>query len=206
MAIPKDYFCDGQLNIWDIMSQMEEEKPECDDSICEGCKWRDYEHRELELDERGQTWVYKCPGTACANWKFGTPLNLSAEAQTITKPEFDFEECDHPYCYDRDFLPPLDWIIDFIRRNYNIPIKEVECDWMDSIGKYYEHKFKAGTLEVYDDQYADSKKRFVSIGYQAQLEGFGSPCDNLVRVCRAIEKAIERDERIRHDKRAKSQN
>ena len=32
MAIPKDYFCDGQLNIWGIMSQVE--KPE-EPEVCE---------------------------------------------------------------------------------------------------------------------------------------------------------------------------
>lgn len=197
MPIPKDYFCDGQLNIWDYLTQAtKEETQKPDDSVCEGCKWREHEKRELEVDDHGQTWVYKCPGTACANWRFGTPLNITYEAESITKPEHDFEEpSEHPYCYNRDFLPPLDWVVSFIRDYYGINLAEVKCEWDPSIEKYFIFKDKRAELEVCESRYTGGPKtgeECVGIYIEAQDQGFfGKACDNLEDIRRMVEKFEE---------------
>ena len=44
---------------------------------CEGCEWERDKHAVIKRDERtGYRWKYCCPGTACANWKRGTPMNI----------------------------------------------------------------------------------------------------------------------------------
>lgn len=247
---PANYECEGQLNIWDYLGQLEpkqekvcdhsghtcnkeelykvavmdgmacpkkvccryckipfcgarcngSEEPQIkpDDSICEGCKWRDSEGRELKVDWHGQTWVYKCAGTACANWKHGTPLNLTFEAESIAMPEYDFQErSEFPECYNRDFLPELPYIIGYLKETHGLEFDLVKCDWDESLGMIYQKKLSRGTLELYDSKYQGTNQRFVSIDYQSAKEGFAAPCDNLDRIFKSIDKAFIKDEEIR---------
>ena len=216
MAIPNNYICDGQLNIWDYLATTKEESEEiceskklCEhevnDAICEGCKWRNWESRYLEVDEDGSTWVYCCPGTACANWKNGTPRNLAFMSEYMSLPEYDFEErTEFPDCYNKDFLPPLPLIIEWINDIYELGIVEDKCDWDESIEHYYTKKLSRGVLALYDDHYSTGERqRFVSVDYNASKSGFGSPCDNLARVFRAIDTALKMDEKEKHQKKEK---
>ena len=42
---------------------------------CDGCEYE--REGTLEIDSRtGDRWRYGCPGTACANWPYGTPMNI----------------------------------------------------------------------------------------------------------------------------------
>lgn len=46
-------------------------------TTCSGCKWEHSSGRFQKKAERtGYIWTYDCPGTACANWKNGTPTNM----------------------------------------------------------------------------------------------------------------------------------
>lgn len=204
--IPKDYECEGQLSIWDLMTETKPEirpakymKP--DDSICEGCKWREVEGRELEVDvETCHTWVYKCPGTACMNWKHGTPINISCE-----KPDHKavvwYDEEDKPYCFDRNFLPSLEQVVDIIQDEYGIKFEKGICDWDDTGRTVYSYKLKKCELEVSELNYMfEPFARFIDISCQAQKEGFGSPCDSLYHVYRSMNKAFKMDERLRKAK------
>lgn len=216
--IPSNYVCDGQLNIWDYLGTIEEvceseenlqesevnlSVHEIDDSICEGCKWREWESRKLEVNEHGHTWVYGCPGTACANWKHGTPLNLTCE-----KPDHKevvwYEEEDKPHCYNRDFLPDLPLIIEWVEESFKLGLTATKCDWDDSIEIIYKKMLSRGLLEIYDDKYSGTNKRFVSLDYQSSREGFGRPCDNIEDIFRGIKQALERDEKIKHQKKEKA--
>lgn len=150
--MPKDYVCDGQMNLWEYMQSIEREErasevptAEPDDSVCEGCKWRETEGRTLEVNERGHTWVYKCPGTACANWKHGTPLNL-----TIEKPDHKeivwYEEEDKPYCFNRNWLPPFEMVIETMSEWFGIEFKKVDYEYKGEIyNTVYQHKCYGGS-------------------------------------------------------------
>lgn len=213
MAIPKDYFCDGQLNIWDIMSQMKEEKPECDDSICEGCKWRETEGRELEVDEHGQTWVYKCPGTACANWKHGTPLNLTAE-----KPDHQeviwYEPEDKPYCFNHNYLPSLEETVRIMEEWFEIKFEKTNYEYKDEIyNTVYVYKCYGGSkIELDENTYTGGDyegERFIGVDWESPngKEGTAGGCLSLWEVEHHLQKAISRavkyKEEHKHKKRGK---
>lgn len=201
MPLPKDYVCDGQMNLWDYMSLTEPkpEKPKCDpdDSVCEGCKWREHKSRELEVDEHGQTWVYKCPGTACANWKFGTPLNLTAQ-----KPEKEdirwYEPEEVIYCFNRDYLPSLEVAVQIVEEKTGLKFQEQKCSWDETIGKIYVKKVKKRLYEMYEDHYSkptNDGSRFISVSWDEPTAGSGRPCDNLDEILRFFERALENDKK-----------
>lgn len=196
--LPNNYECEGQLNIWDYLSSASAEpqpKAEPDDSICEGCKWREHKDRELNVDEYGQTWVSKCPGTACMNWTEGTPLNLTCESEDMTMPEYEFQDrTEFPYCYNRDFLPSLEQVIKIIEDHFNIKFTENPCDWDDEIANVYSKKIKKGVFEVYESHYAKSVHngdRHISVSFDEPMSGRARPCDNLYEVMNFFEKVFE---------------
>ena len=218
MAIPKDYVCDGQLNIWDFMTENYsakiEPKPklcegEPDDSICEGCKWRETEGRELEVDEHGQTWVYKCPGTACANWKHGTPLNLTAE-----KPDHKeivwYEPEDKPYCFNRNFLPSLEETVRIMEDWFGIKFEKTNYEYKDEIyNTVYVYKcYGKSTIELDENVYSGGDyagERFIGVDWNAPMEGTAGGCLSLYevehRLRKAISRAVKYKEEHKHKKR-----
>lgn len=192
-----NYVCDGQLTLWDLFTERKEKVCErkADDSVCEGCKWRRNKARELEVDEHGQTWVYKCPGTACANWRHGTPLNLSMPRDEIE----DHEE--HIYCYNRDFLPELKNLIPMIESEFDIRFTE----YTDFRGRTaYKYKYRKTEFEIHDSEYntggEKQGKRFVSTSWSYTMGGFSMPCDNLKEVMGIMEPGFKHADEIAKDK------
>lgn len=192
--IPKDYQCEGQLNIWDYLSAPKPQKPEADDSICEGCKWREHKKRWLEVDEFGQTWVHGCPGTACANWIGGTILNLTAELPS-KKEVVWYEPEPKIYCFNRDFLLPLDRIVEKVSEWTGLKFTSYEADWKpeDRNHTVYKHIFKDKSyLEIDESRYTGTGQTFIGVTWEAKLEGRSRPCDNFDEVLTAVNAAIER--------------
>lgn len=201
----KDYACDGQMNIWEYIYQVESKpkpKQEPDDSICEGCKWRKYPARELEIDEHGQTWVYKCPGTACANWKYGTPLNLSVE-----KPSKEVVKWYEPekviHCFNHDYLPTLEQAVEEISKKYGLEFTSYEADWNKPDNPtVYKHVFKKHSyLEISEGVFAGTDTRYIAVDWEGYHEGTSCPCESLVRIIRAVDNAIYRNEHIKKPKK-----
>lgn len=218
MAIPKDYVCDGQLNILDYMTEeckslKTDPKPcdaEPDDAICEGCKWRETEERELRVDEHGQTWVYKCPGTACANWKHGTPLNL-----TIEKPDHKevvwYEPEDKPYCFNKNWLPSLEMVIETMSDWFGIEFKKVDYEYKGEIyNSVYQYKCYGGSkIELDEGVYTggDYKgERFIGVDWEAPngKEGTAGGCLSLYEVEHSLRKAISRAAKYKEEHKRKS--
>ena len=165
-----------------------------DDSICEGCKWREHKNRWLEVDEYGQTWVHGCPGTACANWTGGTALNLTAEKPSKEEVVWYLPE-PKIYCFNRDFLLPLDKTIEKISEWTGLKFTSYVADWLsdDKNQTVYKHIFKDKSyLEIHEDTYMGTDKTFISVGWDNKTEGTGTPCDNFDEVLRAVNKAVER--------------
>lgn len=195
--ITSDYQCEGQMNIWEYMYQVEskpkpEPKQEPDDSVCEGCKWREHDKRWLEVDEYGQTWVHACPGTACANWTSGTPLNITTEKPSKEETVWYLPE-PKPYCFNRDFLPDLEWIVNWLMEWTGLKFTYFEDKFKGEVyAKGYRHKFKGSDVEIDEGTYAGSHKRFVGVSWEGKLQGTSAPCDNLDEILRAVERAIER--------------
>ncbi len=203
--MPKDYVCDGQMNLWEYMQSIEREEmasevptAEPDDSICEGCKWRETEGRELEVDKQGQTWVYKCPGTACANWKHGTPLNLTAlvpDQEVIVW----YEPEDKPYCFNKNWLPPFEMVIETMSEWFGIEFKKVDYEYKGEIyDSVYQYKCYGGSkIELDEGVYTggDYKgERFIGVDWDAPngKEGTACGCLSLWEVEHHIRSAINR--------------
>ena len=165
-----------------------------DDSICEGCKWREHKNRWLEVDEYGQTWVHGCPGTACANWTGGTALNLTAEKPSKEEVVWYLPE-PKIYCFNRDFLLPLDKTMEKIIEWTGLKFTTYEADWMPegSNKTVYKHIFKDRSyLEIDEKVYLGTDKTFISVSWEGKGEGTGTPCDNFDEVLSAVNSAIKR--------------
>lgn len=208
--IPKNYVCDGQINLWDYLGQMESkpEKPkiEPNDSICEGCKWREWKTRRLEVDKYGDTWVYCCPGTACANWTHGTPLSLSYEAKTMEMPEYDFQErTEFPDCYNNDFLLHFEACVKLVEDEFGIKFESYHAEWnLPDNPTVYRYFFDKETeFEISEGTYHGTGKKHISIGLHSKTEGFVTACDNLEEIRRASERAFERYKERKNRKKRK---
>lgn len=188
----RNYQCEGQMNIWDFLGNSRNDV-EPDDSVCKDCKWRDYKDRHLEVERYGYTWVYCCPGTACMNYPRGTPLNLSCQDDFS---EYGLESSEKIYCYNRDFLPPLDIVARYITDIFGFHFSTYEFKyWDDSVTSktIYKCVFKKGSiLELTESKYMDSEKRFVGVEWQGRKSGISSPCDNLQEVERKVELVWQR--------------
>ena len=210
---PNNYECEGQLNIWDYLTSQDQGKDqvkaplrEADDSMCEGCKWREHKNRELNVDEHGQTWVVKCPGTACANWVFGTPLNLTAEKPS--KEEIVWYEPEEViYCFNRDFLPSLEKVVQIISKLYEFEFTSYEADWNKPDNPtVYKYVFKRhSVLEISEGTYAGTDTRFIAVDWEGCKEGTACACDNLDRIFRAIDNAIYRNKHMKKPRKEENE-
>lgn len=191
--IKNNYRCDGQISLWDYLKS-EKLKVEPNDSVCEGCKWRTYKSRYLEVDEYGQTWVYCCPGTACANWRHGTPMNLSIDGQISGELE------EKIYCYNRDFLPEIEYLIPILEA-------EFDCKFQKSIFEgeaEYTTKYKKSEIRITESTYFGSNKRFIGVDFSApNKSGFGCPEDNLNEIMFSMEIAFKRADEIAEQRKNK---
>lgn len=180
---------EGQITLWDFLKS-QKPKAEPNDSVCEGCKWRKYKNRYLEVDDYGQTWVYCCPGTACANWRNGTPLNLSDKVEIPGKAE------EKIYCYNRDFLPELKNLVPILETAFDCTFKEREFEGKP---EYY-FKYKNSEFCIDDSTYntGDERQnvRFVGFSWNTSKEGYGIPCDNLHEIIKAFEYGFERAKKV----------
>ena len=58
---------------------------------CNGCEYEKAPQAWTEVNERtGYIWKYCCPGTACANWRAGTPTNISCGCHYY-KPKYQLD-------------------------------------------------------------------------------------------------------------------
>ena len=182
-------FCGARCN-----GSEEPKHQDPDDSICEGCKWREHKNRWLEVDEYGQTWVHGCPGTACTNWMGGTVLNLTAELPSKNEVVW-YQPEPKIYCFNRDFLLPLDRTMEKVIEYTGLKFSTFQADWMagERNRTVYKHIFKDKSyLEIFESQYMGTDKTFISVSHEAKLEGRSFPCDNFDEVLRAVNSAVER--------------
>lgn len=185
---------EGQMTIWDFLEKEEPKHNDVqpDDSICEGCKWRNHEGRNLEVEEHGYTWVYCCPGTACMNYPHGTPLNLSCQSDFS---EYGLESEEKIYCFNRDFLPSLEQCAEYVKKKFGFHFTTYQFEWDDKeINRtIYKCVFKKGSvLELTESTYSGTDKRYIGVSWEGRKAGFGAPCDNLREVERFVEQAWER--------------
>lgn len=185
---------EGQMTIWDFLEKEEPKRNDVqpDDSICEGCKWRETKGRWLEVNDLGHTWVHCCPGTACANWKQGTPLNLTCQDEIA---EYMQDGSEGIYCYNRDFLPSLEQCVEYVKDNFGFHFTTYQFEWDDKeINRtIYKCVFKKGSvLELTESTYSGTNKRYIGVSWEGRKAGFGAPCDNLHEVSRFVEQAWER--------------
>lgn len=177
--IPKDYQCEGQLNIWDYASSVEEKpKPyEYDFNRSVGQKVRVWLDDEVFI---GKITDFDHYYTFC---------EVNGEELALTNKDIaPLEE-----------LPSLVEVVELIKRKFDLDFEAVQVDYMgpNSINNtVYRHQFrKDSVLEIDESLYLDDEhKRHIGVDWQGKDQGTGCPCDTIEEVVRAVERAIKRNE------------
>ena len=230
MAIPKDYFCDGQLNIWDIMSQLEEPK------VCES-EEKLQESEDLEFIPAWEPCGENFP-----------PLDPDVESGKKKPYEYDFERFigQKVWCYLNDYdepqigeiiafdhyytevkvhyeeyaltnltvkpciLPSLEETIALITEKYGLEFETYQGEWnLPDNPTIYKHVFKKhSVLEISESHYWSAKgrdafkgARFIAVDWDGWHEGASRPCDDLSEVYHGVEYAIYRNEHAKKPKK-----
>lgn len=183
--IPKDYQCDGQLNIWDYASSVEEKpKPyEYDFNRSVGQKVRVWIGDEVFI---GKITDFDHYYTFC---------EVNGEELVLTNKDIaPLEE-----------LPSLIDVVEYIKFKFELNFESVQVDYLgpNSINDtVYRHQFyKHSVLEISESLYLDKTKgRHIAVDWEGKNRMMGYPCDTIEEVVGAVKQAIKRSEDQKNDR------
>ena len=177
--IPKDYQCDGQLNIWDYAS-----------SVKENLKPYEYEFNRF-VGQKVRVWIGDevFIGKITEFDKYYTFCEVNGEELALTTREIaPLEE-----------LPSLIEVVELVSRKFGLEFTEHKVDYMgpNSINNtVYRHTFnKYSVLEIDESNYLGEDRRHIGVDWEGKDQGTGTPCDTIEEVIQAVQRAIERSER-----------
>lgn len=218
--IPKDYVCDGQLNIWDIMSQMEKPEepedeftpvwepcgkdfPEVDPDVASGKK-KPYEY-DFERYIGQKVWCYLPDedepqiGEIIAFDHYYTEVKVHYEEYALTN--LTVKPC---------ILPTLEEAIALITEKYGLEFETYQGEWnLPDNPTIYKHVFKKhSVLEISESHYWSAKgrdafkgARFIAVDWDGWHESVGRPCDDIAEIYHGVEYAIYRNEHAKKPKK-----
>ena len=174
--LPRDYQCDGQLNIWDYTDSIE--KPYTYDF-------------NRSVGQKVRVWIGDevFIGKIIEFDHYYTFVEVNGEELAFTNKEIaPIEE-----------LPSLEEAIDYIKYKFNLDFTVHQVDYLGpkSINNtVYRHQFyKYSVLEVSESLYLDETEgRHIGIQWDGKDQGTGCPCDTIEEVVQAVKRAIERSE------------
>lgn len=226
--IPKDYVCDGQLNIWDWLGKEEPKVCECESEICEPEEftpcWQPCGTDFPELDpavESGKRKPYEYDFERFIGQKVWCYLADYDEPQIGEITAFDHYYTEVKVHYE-DYaltnltvkpciLPTLEETIALITEKYGLEFETYQGDWnLPDNPTIYKHTFKKhSVLEISESHYWSAKgreamkgARFIAVDWDGWHESVGRPCDDLSEVYHGVDYAIYRNE---HAKKPKKQ-
>ncbi len=184
--IPRDYQCEGQLNIWDYAASVQEQsKPyEYDFNRVKGQKVRVWIGDEIFI------------GRITDFDHYYTFVEVNGEELALTNNDVaPLEE-----------LPSLIEVVDYLKYKFNLDFTAHEADYLGpkSINDtVYRHQFyKYSVLEVSESLYLDETEgRHIGIEWSGKDQGTGCPCDTIEEVVKAVERAIKKSEEQKYDRR-----
>lgn len=179
--IPRDYQCDGQLNIWDYASSIEK-------------RAKPYEYNfNRFIGQKVRVWIDDevFIGKITEFDHYYTFVEVHGEELAFTNKEIA--------PVDDEELPSLAEVVDFLEYKFELKFESLQVDYLapNSINDtVFRHQFyKGSVLEVSESLYLDNEhKRHIGISWDGKGQGTGCPCDTIEEVVQAVKKAIERSE------------
>ena len=224
MAIPKDYFCDGQLNIWDIMSQMEKPEepedeftpvwepcgknfPEVDPDVASG-KRKPYEY-DFERFIGQKVWCYLPDedepkiGEIIDFDHYYTEVKVHYEYYALTN--LTVKPCT---------LPSLKETIKLITQKYGLEFETYHGEWnLPDNPTIYKHIFKKNSyLEISEGHYFSARgrgckgARYIAVDWTGWHESACRPCDDIAEIYHAVEYSIYRNDHMKKPRKGKGDN
>ena len=219
--IPKDYVCDGQLNLWDYLGtkekicECEENHQESEDSeftpVWEPCgenfppldpdiasgKKKPYEYN-FERFIGQKVWCYLTDydepqiGEIIAFDHYYTEVKVHYEEYALTN--LTVKPC---------ILPTLEETIALITEKYGFEFETYHGEWnLPDNPTIYKHVFKKNSvLEISEGHYSIQGTRYIAVDWEGWHESVGRPCDDLAEIYHAVEFAIYRNEHAKKPKK-----
>lgn len=211
--MPKDYVCDGQMNLWEYMQSIEREErasevptAEPDDST--------YEHPLVAPDvASGKKKPYEYDFERFIGQKVWCYLNDYDEPQIGEITAFDHYYTEVKVHYEAYaltcrnvkpcILPSLEETIEQITKKYGLKFETYEGEWnLPDNTTIYKHIFKKhSVLEISEGHYWSAKGReavkgvrYIGVDWDGWHESVSRPCDDLAEVFHAVEYSIYRND------------
>ena len=190
MAIPKDYQCDGQLNLWDYVASITPEpKP--------------YEYN-FERYVGQKVWCYLTDydepqiGEIIAFDHYYTEVKVHYEEYALTN--LTVKPC---------ILPTLEETIEQITKKYGFEFETYQGEWnLPDNPTIYKHVFKKHSyIEISEAHYWSARgkdfegARYIAVDWNGWHESVSRPCDDIAEIYHAVEFAIYRNDHMKKPKK-----
>ena len=231
MAIPKDYVCDGQLNLWDYLGTKEkiceseenlcesedleftpawepcgENFPPLDPDIASGKK-KPYEY-DFERFIGQKVWCYLTDydepqiGEIIAFDHYYTEVKVHYEEYALTN--LTVKPC---------ILPTLEETIELVKKKFGLEFETYHGEWnLPDNPTIYKHTFKKhSVLEISESHYWSARgkdfegARFIAVDWDGWHESVSRPCDDLSEVYHGVDYAIYRNEHAKKPKKSEEE-
>jgi len=206
MAIPKDYVCDGQLNIWDFVTE-DSTKPEPEET--EAKEKKPYEYN-FERFIGQKVWCYLTDydepqiGKIIAFDHYYTEVKVHYEEYALTN--LTVKPC---------ILPSLEETIEQITKKYRLEFETYQGEWnLPDNTTIYKHVFKKhSVLEISEGHYWTAKgrdavkgARYIAVDWEGWHESASRPCDDIAEIYHAVEYSIYRNDHMKKPKKGDNED
>lgn len=197
--IPKDYACDGQLNIWDYMTETYSAKSE----EIEAKEKKPYEYDfERYIGQKVWCWLPEEDepqiGEIVNFDHYYTEVKVNYEYYALTT--LTVKPCT---------LPSLKGAVAKITKKYGLEFETYHGEWnLPDNPTIYKHVFKKNSyLEISEGHYFSARgrgckgARYIAVDWTGWHESVCRPCDDIAEIYHAVEFAIYRNEHAKKPKK-----
>lgn len=228
--LPTNYQCEGQLNIWDLFKEPEEElsDPETKENLCESedseftPAWTPSGENFPPLASdiaSGERKPYEYTFERFIGQKVWCYLNDYDEPQIGEIIAFDHYYTEVKVHYEEYALtnknvkpctlPALEETIALIKEKYGLEFETYHGEWnLPDNPTIYKHTFKKhSVLEISESHYWSARgkdfegARFIAVDWDGWHESTSRPCDDLSEVYHGVDYAIYRNEHAKKPKK-----
>jgi hypothetical protein len=100
----------------------------------------------------------------------------------------------YDFIYPPDDLPDLEEAVNLVAKKYGIKFKKIhnKSDAPEDDLVYYTGKYRNLIIELDDNTYWDSGKRFIGLDINYSKGGCGLPCDSMEEIFEHIDRNIKK--------------
>lgn len=197
--IPKDYACDGQLNIWDYMTETYSAKSE----EIEAKEKKPYEYDfERYIGQKVWCWLPEEDepqiGEIVNFDHYYTEVKVHYEEYALTN--LTVKPC---------ILPTLEETIELVKKKFGLEFETYQGEWnLPDNPTIYKHVFKKHSyIEISEAHYWSARgkdfegARYIAVDWNGWHESTCHTCDDTEEIYRAVEHAIYRNEHAKKPKK-----